>query len=223
MSRRFQRAISLSDLAEMRGWSKLKPEEQSVINQRSRDLAEGLHAEGQSRLANGKNLFAIQEILAPRRMFDRFLRRYFHMSRSTAFVYITLYKTALRDSSKKVLDIAMARNYRAVNRPEIFKTYPPPKTDDPVKIVQYLDGLERKKGKVITIHKDYNGLLKQAIRSIGSCWRHVPEKARRAWMRELLGMELTYFGISHEMSFAPQAIPEAFRRGRGRPALKQAA
>lgn len=208
MKRAIAQAVKLDDLEEMRGWKRLEPQEKTDVRTEFRAIAEALHTEGQSRLAVGKHLSAVQSILSPKLLFASFLRRYFHMSRSTAFGYIDLYKAALNDSSKKVLDIAMSRNYRAINKPGIFKTYPPPKTDDPEKIVQYLDRLERNKSKVITIHKNPDLLLKDALRAIIHSWEKVPEKSKRPWMKTLLGMELTAFGIAHELVISPEAIPE---------------
>jgi len=221
-----QSSVRLSPSAELkglRGWERLGPQEQATIQSEYRAIADALRSEGQSRLAVGKHLLAVSEILAPRRLFVTFLRRHFHMARSTGYSYIDLWKAASQDAPKKVLDIAMSRNYRAVNRPEIFKTYPPPKTDNVKEIVKYLDRLETRKAKTITVHKSPENLLKQALHSVDACWNKVPAKSKSAWMRNLIGLELSKLGVNGEQVFEPLPIPEHFVVVRGRPKEKKAA
>lgn len=225
MSRTTRRQLPPAELKAMRGWAQLSPKDQAALRAEHREILKALHAEGQSRLAIGKHLFATSEILSPRRLFALYLRRFFHMSKSTAFNYINLWKAANRDAPKKVLDIAMSRNYKIVNRPEIFKTYPPPKTEDTAKIVEYLDKMEARKPKVITIHKNPNNLLKQALHSVEVCWNLLPDdpKVRTNWYKSLISMELTKFGVDREMRFMPEEIPASMSVVRGRPREKRVA
>ncbi len=204
-----------AELEALRGWEKLEPQEQTAVRAEYRAIADALHSEGKSRLAVGQHLVAAQEILAPKRMFDRFIRQNFHLSRSTAFNYINLYKAALQDAPKKVLDIAMSKNYRAINKPHIFKTYPPPKTNSPAKIIQYLDKLEKRRSKVVSIHKSPDNLIKQALHSVGVCWEKIPKPQRREWSRQLIGMQMSRFGVGGDIN--PVPVPESFNVVRGRP------
>lgn len=219
MPRTMRRQLPPAELKAMRGWAKLLPKEQLALRAEHREIAKCLHSEGQSRLAVGKHLLTTSEILSPRRLFAFYLKRFFHMSKSTAFNYINLWKAASKDAPKKVLDIALSRNYRIVNRPEVFKTYPPPKTDDPVKIVEYLDKLEARKPKVITIHKSSDGLLKQALHGVELCWKQLSNdpRVRTGWFKSLISMELTIFEVDREMRFTPEEIPENLKTVRGRP------
>jgi hypothetical protein len=206
-----------ADLEALRGWEKLEPQEQTALRAEYRAIADALHSEGKSRLAIGQHLLKAQEILAPKRLFVRFLKRSFHMSRSTAFNYINLYKAAIEYAPKKVIDIAMSKNYRAVNKPNIFKAYPPPKTESVSRIIQYLDGLENKKQKVVTVHHTPETLMKRALHAVEVNLSRVPKQERRNWMRSLIGMEMSKFGVGADID--PVPVPESFEVKRGRPSL----
>ena len=221
-SRALHGLLPSADLEALRGWeSKLTPQEQSVVRANYRAIAQELHAVGQSRLAIGRYLLSSQEILSPKRLFVKFLKRSFHMSRSTAFVYINLYKSAIEDAPKKVIDIALSKNYRAVNRPNIFKTYKPPKTNDTAKIIQYLDRLETMKPKIVSVRFTPDTLMKRALHVVETYWDKVPKQERRQWVRSLIGMEMSKFGVSADIE--PIAVPENFEVKRGRPVKIDAA
>lgn len=213
-----------AELESLRGWNKLEPQEQSAVHAEYKAISAALHSEGQSRLAAGKHLLAAQEILSPKRLFDAFIRRHFHLSRSSAFNYIALYRAAMKDAPKKVIDIAMSRNYKAINRPEVFKHYPPPKTNDTAKIIQYLDRLETRKPKIVSIHKNAEGLMKQALHAVELCYQQLPnnQKTRNVWVESLIGMQITKFGVDADQHFSPVDIPESFTVERGRPRKKAA-
>jgi len=221
MASRAYGLLPSADLETLRGWEKLEPQEQTSLRVEYRAIADALHAEGKSRLAIGQHLLRAQEILAPKRLFVRFLKRSFHMSRSTAFNYINLYKAATEYAPKKVIDIALSRNYRAVNKPNIFKTYRPPKTNDTAKIIQYLDGLEKKKQKVISVHHTPEVLMKRALHAVEISLNRVPKQERRNWVRSLIGMEMTKFGVGADID--PIPVPDSFEVKRGRPSTKKAA
>ena len=200
--------VTVEELREFRGWKKFDPKEQSTILAESRELGRSLYSEGQSRLASGRNLENLSQVLSPKRAFSRFLRKYFHMTRQTAYNYINLWKAAAKDAPKPVLDLALSRNYRVVNRPEIFKTYPPPRTTNPQKLIEYLDRIETQRPKLVTIHKDRAGLLRQAVHQVEVIWRQVPVAERVDFARELIGMEMTMFGWRAAQEFKPAAVPE---------------
>lgn len=220
-----RRQLPPAELKAMRGWAKLSAKDQLTLRAEHRETLKAMHSEGQARLAIGRHLHATSEILSPRRLFAFYLKRFFHMSKSSAFNYINLWKAAMKDASPKVIDIALSRNYKIVNRPQIFKTYPPPKTDDPKKIIEYLDKLEARKPKVVTIHKNPEGLLRQALHSVELCWNRLPAdpKVRSGWYKSLIAMQLTKFGVDREMRFMPEEIPESMTVVRGRPREKTAA
>ena len=220
-SRALQGLLPSADLESLRGWEKLEPQEQSTLKSDYRAIANEFHSMGQSRLVIGQRLMSAQEILAPKRLFVNFLKHAFHMSRSTAFNYITLYRTATQDAPKNVIDIAMSKNYRAVNKPNIFKTYPPPKTTSTAKIIQYLDRLESSKRKTVSVHHTPEILMKRALHAIEVYWEKVPKQERRSWTRSLLGMEMTKFGVGADIN--PIPVPETFEVRRGRPTKQKAA
>lgn len=221
MARALHGILPSADLEALRGWEKLDSQEQSTIRSDYRAIANELHSMGQSRLVIGQRLMSAQAILAPKRLFVSFLKQSFHMSRSTAFNYISLYRTAVEDAPKNVIDIAMSKNYRAVNKPNIFKTYPPPKTTSTAKIIQYLDGLEKRKRKVISVHYTPDLLQKRALRAIEVFWEKVPKQERRSWVRSLIGMEMTKFGVGADIE--PIPVPESFEVKRGRPTKQKVA
>lgn len=62
-------------------------------------------------------------------------------------------------------------------------------------------------------------LLKHSYRTVKNALRHVSSRKRRDWLESLVGMLLTEINIGHQTTFKPEAIPEDFRQGRGRPRM----
>src|SRR5258708_7023451 len=57
-------------------WEKLAPEEQNVVMQEGRLLAQAMLENGRSRLAIGEHLSKLQSILEPHNLFGRFLKNF---------------------------------------------------------------------------------------------------------------------------------------------------
>lgn len=117
----------------------------------------------------------------------------------------------------------------------------PPKQEEPEEVSRYLDTLEKTRREIqadpeknAAIRKrlekrqenieeeqrrDPDWLLKASYRNCKNALRRVSARKKRAWLDSLVGMLLTEMSISHQTSFKPEAIPDDFRQGRGRPSL----
>jgi hypothetical protein len=106
---------------------------------------------------------------------------------------------------------------------------PPPRNPDPVQANEYIDQVKqtykdsqkrkaKRSGPVdrsAEVEKDPKFLLRQQYRGIKNALEYVPSRKRVEWFESLVGM--THMGIASQKSFKPEAIPESFDRGAGRP------
>jgi hypothetical protein len=151
--------LPLDSIKSLSGWSEIERAEQSQLLDEIKGLESQMIAGAQSRITVGKHLAAIQEHLAPRKMFNQFLRAY-NFKRSTAFKAITSYKNASQWLPPHILEAAAARNMNMLGEQE----------DAPVGVYS-------------------------------NCVRRLPPQT----------------GVSTARSIEPQAPPEEFIRGAGRP------
>lgn len=221
-------SITAADLRTISGWEQLKAADENTVLVRTEATANALKSEGQSRLEAGKNLLEVREILLPLKIWVSYLRTAFHMSERTGYRYIQEYEDTAKtfQSAPKVLDIAMARGYKAVARPELVRRNPPPKTEDMQKIVQYLDTLEesppepRSNGNGDSFSLEDR--LKICFRMVASHYdKLLGKRDRTTFARTLLSLELTKFGMG-SADVRPAAVPEEYT-SRGRPREKKAA
>lgn len=120
----------------------------------------------------------------------------------------------------------------------------PPNTEDPAKVnrwwekaaicKQELDASPRKKATItrrlekknadlfIRANSDSSTKQRDAYRMIRSAMKDMTGAEKVSWLDDLVGMAMTEAGIASRKSFSPQAIPEEFKQGRGRPRLVQA-
>jgi hypothetical protein len=197
------------------GWSKLEPNEQTTINTESSKLAEALHQEARSCLAQGEHLFNLRSVLEPKKMFITFLDEIFAMSRATAYRRIDLYLAATKKMPANVLEMAIQKGTKIT--PKLLESNPPPKTTDPVEISTYLSTFKTTR---VPVDKSSETILKECVNFVSTRLALLPShhKTRAAFMRTLVGMLLTRFGVSAAQSFSPVAIPSDFITRVGRPA-----
>lgn len=196
-------------------WSTLTKEEQEIVKTEEGGIRNDLKAIGHSRLSVGKRLQRWSEILSPKGLFKAFVEQRFNMTRSSAYNYINLYDAAFK-VAPKVVEIAIERNYKAVNRPGVFVKNPPPKTSDVKTIVDYLNKLETQKKRRRTPPTE-DELLRKALHAVTVAWSQVPDSHKKSWGNLLFGMQLTSFGITRSMSFDAIEVPEHLKVVRGRP------
>jgi hypothetical protein len=216
-------------------WGRLDAEEKKAVERESNELARARFHEGASKLEMGKHLIALRDLLEPHRVFVKHLKN-FRMSFKTAYRYINAYKNAEKRFPPAVLSVLMARGWEILGESEskpygkytpviqAHKQLTPPKTSDPVEIVDWAKKVEagykeyRSEIRTGTILPDERAdpevLLGRAVRSARSCFQKLPRnhKTRASWVNKLVGMMLNELGVSGEQSFSPIAISEDFRQ-----------
>lgn len=163
-----------------------------------------------------------------------------------AYRYMDGYKNACLAFPEPVLRAAVALGLDIVstskNRPlgkytEVVKLLPPPANPDPAEAARYVGQVkqtykERRRaiaqGKIEPevmedeeeIQRDPEFLLKQNFRGVKNALTHVPKRQQKRWLERLFGMVLAQQGIGNPMTFSPEAVPEDFKQGPGRPRLE---
>jgi hypothetical protein len=205
-------------LESLKGWDKLDEKTQQTALEEAGYVLQWIQNENHSRAEVGKHFIELRKLL-PKGMFLAALRDTFHMSRATAYRYIEMYESISKKLPKPVLDVVLRRAYRPSQIKRI-EDNPPPKTSDAIRIGRYLDKLEKTPVEVKQEPQaDTDMLLRECINFVTSRYSRLPNnsRARAAWVRSLVGMLMTKFGIGAEQRFEPMAIPEKFRVVRGRP------
>lgn len=225
--------VTAADLQTISGWDKLETADRSTVLVKTQAIANALKAEGQSRLEVGKNLAEAREILLPLKIWVGYLRTAFHMSERTGYRYIQEYEDKAKVVPSNVLDISMARGYKTISKTsgpdlvELVKRNPPPRTEDPKRIVQYLDTLEEsppipRARNVVMDAYSFDDRLKICFRIVASHYdKLVGKREKDRFARTLIGMELTKFGITAD-GLRSATVPEGFT-ARGRPRERKAA
>jgi hypothetical protein len=119
----------------------------------------------------------------------------------------------------------------------------PPKSDDPVQVNRWwekaarckneLEANPRKKAAITRKLDKKNselGLLaaaandpmtkqRDSYRMVRSALKGMSGPEKMAWLDDFVGYCMTEAGIGSRKSFAPQAIPDEYKQGRGRPRL----
>lgn len=227
--------LPLDTIRAMSGWKDIDRAEQAELMEEIRGLEGELIAGANSRLAVGKHLAAIQEKLSPRKMFTNFLRAY-NFKKSTAHKAVTSYKNASAWLPEAVLTAAAARNMNMLGEsPEApvgvysncVRRLPPPDSKDPKKINEWLDSVElarrreiaRTRKRIDEVEIDEDVALKECFQFVNRRLSKMPSrsKARTLFLERLAGMLLRQTGVSVARTIEPQAPPEEFVRGAGRP------
>lgn len=236
--------VPTASFTELSWWGKLNQEEQSVVLSEGQQLASALLQFGYSRMAIGEHLSRLQGVLEPHNLFTRFLKN-FHFSKRTAYRYIAGFQNAKQRLPETVLKAAMARGVNIIGDSEIkplgvytdaVAKLPPPSNASEVQANTWLDQIEqvrkdtRASGETmnvlaVPVPQDPQTLLKECYRFISMRYKRLPNnsKTKANFVRSLIGMILAELGVSGQQTFAPVAIPEEFRVGRGRPRTSQIA
>lgn len=205
-------------------WEVLSPQEQRTVLIETQALTEDMVTFGMSRLGIGEHLFNIREILEPKRVFTAFLRTHFRKSKATAYRIIEDFLYTKERVPEIVLRTAIARGYDIIDA-EIIEKMPPPKTQDRVKIVKYLEKVDavRKEEKAAAPEPEYDPetLMREAFNFIAMRFHRLPNnsRTRMKWLDNLFGMVMSELGVQEERTFAPVEVPEGFRAVLGRPRL----
>jgi hypothetical protein len=218
--------VSRESLAKENWWLKLEAKEQRVVLVETQALTEALVTYGMSRLAVGEHLNNLQAVLAPKKMFGKFLKTQCRFSVATAHRYIDSYLKTKDRIPEAILRTAIARGYDVIDAKVVDKL-PPPKTEDREKIVTYLEKVEsaRKEARQITAIPDYDSevMKKEVINFIGLRYDRLPAnpRLRQKWASEVIGMMLFRFKMKSS-EFDPIEIPVGFQVVRGRPRVTAA-
>lgn len=233
----------------MKGWDKLNPQEQSVVQTESQLLAQSLIVNGASRLSIGEHLTKLQGVLEPHNLFVKFLKN-FHFSRRSAYRRINEFKNAKAALPEMVVRVAAARGMNIAGESETaplgiyteaVRKLPPPVTPDIEQAGTWLDQVEKVRkdsrssaatagvGSAFNIPEplDPNTALKECVAFVKNRYAKLPSNARAKakWLSTLQGMLLGLAGVGAPQTIEPQAIPEGFlpQRGRPRPGVQQVA
>lgn len=228
---------------------KLTADEQGAVISETNDLAQSLLIHHNSGMQVGEHLARLQGILEPHSLFGRYLKT-FHFSKKSAYRYMKQWNNA-KTLPGAIVQAAMARNIQIGGdtdlRPygaytEAVRLLPPPASPTNEQAETWLAKLEevRKENRLSTADAlggaggeqftmpeptDPQTALREAFRFVRNRYRQLPNqsKLRAGWVRSLVGMMLTELGVSGQQAFAPIAVPEDFRQGRGAPARRAAA
>jgi hypothetical protein len=207
----------------------LDPKERATLEKETKGLGSDMVNFGRARMAIGERLVRIREILQPKGVFVRFLDE-IRFDRKTAYNLMNGFENAKANLPEIYLLAAMSRGLDMMGtneeRPlgrftEAVAALPPPKTQDPKKVHDYLD-------KVVQFRKEHylqertyslDRIELECFRFVDSRVKRLPRshKARKAFLDAHVGMLMTAMGISNRQSFEPIAIAEGVRAKRGRP------
>lgn len=207
------RTIHLDDL---KGWGRLEKSKQQAVRNATAATKAALTSEADSKLEVGRNLNEVRKLL-PRSMFLAWMKANFGMSRATGYRYMNHYTATSKKLPKPVLEIVMRRAYRPEQIKRIEEN--PPKTDDPVKIGRHLDKLETTPREVKSMPApNPDTSLKECVNFVASRFQRLSGNTttKIGWLRALVGMLMTKFGLGTEQRFEPLAIPDGFKSIRGR-------
>lgn len=217
---------STSNLTTIEGWDTLTKEDQGAVREEALALDVALEAEGKAKLEVGEHLYNIQEVLTKtdKRIFTRFLESlHRNFSRATAYRYIDLYVAAKNLLPGPVMEQAMLRGTNRLNVKRI-EAMPPPRTNDPVAINEYLTQMERPSTYVPAdvVPEDSK---RDAVNTVVRAYERLPRagRVRSAWMRSVVAMLLAASGNTEPVTITPVPIPESYTRPRGRPKIVPAA
>ena len=222
-------------------WEKLKPEEQTGFQQDAINLAKVTMIEGAARSAKGLYLKHLQGYLEPHNVFGRFLKKYFKMSKRTAYRYIGEYENAATNLPEPIRRAAMARGFNLTTdsktKPfgpytDAVKALPPSKEVEPN---AWLDAIENKKKELRQQARDAEGTedftlpepsdpateMRACVLFVERAFKKLPpnSRTRGKWLQQLTGYLLAIGGVANPMTISPQAVPAEFRpQPRGRKA-----
>jgi hypothetical protein len=204
-------------------WKTLSPSEQRSVLLTTQSLSEEMERHGLSKLAIGRHLVKLREILEPKKRFCDYLRRNFPTcSVATAYRWIEHYESAREVLPEGFMRVAMSQGYHVIDA-ELVEKNPPPRTQDRAKITAYLMKLkdERKKSRAIRSEEtvDQQALMRECFNFVLSRFERLPQnnKQQTLWLSTLFGTLLSELGVDGDQLVRPMAIPDGFRAVKGRP------
>jgi len=203
------------NLTEMRGWENLKSAEQAIVRRETDELLRSIAMVGNGRLAIGKHLQEISNVLTPRRLFEKYLRleglRMFNISRVTAFRFIKLYQVSQTYMPAPALRVALMRPNQMLDA-DLIKATPPPKSSDPEIIDKYLESVSKPpRGKVQIGMSDERVRKGECIYFLRVQLKKIAPHRRAAAAKEIAGYLLTLAGHASSITVHPLAIPDEFQ------------
>jgi hypothetical protein len=217
MKRTHATPATVGDLSMLSGWAKLQSNEQAIMTEQTQAIAAALHGVSQAKITVGEHLSKVRDVLEPKRIFTKYLKTIFHMSKATAYRYIDLYAAAKTVLPAPVLEAAMMRPDDVFTVKSLKAAPRPPRTTNVVKINEYLDGLQHQKGpRLVAERKSADEIQKALFHSASLLLSKLPKTKKLAVLASVTAYLLSEIG-AEEMSIKPVAIPESFRIQRGRP------
>lgn len=212
--------ISRSALANTPWWNALNPSEQRQVLLATQSLTEEMQKHGLSKLAIGRELVRLREILEPKRKFCDYLRRNFPTcSVATAYRWIENYESAKQMLPERFVNVAMAQGYHVIDA-KVISQLPPPHTQDKAKILAYLALLKktRKNASSAGRPRDPDTLQRECVNFISARYRRLAddEHDKYSWLKSIFASVLTEVGIDDKHSTLVAAIPKRRKDTRGR-------
>jgi hypothetical protein len=203
--------ISRSAMTRMPWWDILTPSEQRNVLLATQSLTEEMQRHGLSKLAIGRELVRLREILEPKRKFCDYLRRNFPTcSVATAYRWIENYENAKQLLPERFVDVAMAQGYHVIDA-EVISKNPPPRTHDRTKIIAYLAQLSNARRSVRPARgaADPDALARECVNLISARYRRLPEDevGRSMWLESLLSVLLSELGANDDLLATASAVP----------------
>jgi len=226
-------AEMLESMSQKQWWNELTAAQHTKIKHESSGLVTELVAMGQSRMAIGEHLSAIQEVLEPMGAFTAYVHDYFYFSLRTAYRWIAGWKNAKNNLSDVVLREAMAVGMNIMGESEdkplgiyteAVATTPPPRNATPETARKWLVRIDeyRKESHprthVETAPKpvsDMEPLLRETYLALRRAVRRIPPGSRGEFVSHIVGMLIGEF--SFRVITKPQAVPDDWIKRRGRP------
>jgi hypothetical protein len=208
---------SIEALPTIKGWDKLTDTERKTVVDETLETSKALHAVSEARLAVGEHLYTVKQILEPHKLFEKWLKAMFHLSRATAYRYMDLYVAAKDIFPKPVLQVAMSRPDDRLTLKAIKAAPKPPKTDNIVAINKYLDKVQhgpQRESEATPLGTEY--LTKLLFHGMRVVLNRAANRNRRAVFETALGYLLTELGID-SITCKAREIPDTFYAKRGRP------
>lgn len=228
-------------------WEQLKEREQNKLVEEGQHIGTALVAHGASGLAIGQHLISVKALLEPYSgAFSRVCQG-FRFTPRMAYRYIKAYENASQRLPEAALHAVMARGMNIFGHTDskplgkytdAFRMLGAPTSTTPDKVNEWAMQLEQTRKEIVKaknkrraeghakpeevieeIKRTPEFRLRRNFRNIKNDLRRIPSKKRRDWLESLFGMVMTQAGITSKTSFSPEAIPEDFLQGRGRPSI----
>jgi hypothetical protein len=227
----------VSTLTTEEWFAKLSASEQKQVAFEDQSLSSGLKTEGEGKLAIGKALAELQNILEPQGCFLAYLKyrnRLSHrkFSQRTAYRYITGWKHAHATIPEVALSQALANGMEIIGsseeRPfgaytEAIQAVPPPKkvTDKSATAwLKTIEDIRAAKKPQIPVEKppvNEEVLMHEAFILITRRLNRLPLEAQAKWIIELSGILMRAAQVVKAQMIKPVPIPKGWEVVRGRP------